>query len=128
MCRTGDVAALKVLLRKKNMVKSINVLDNFDLSALHYSAKYNNYQCARLLIAKGASECFFFLQKINVLLNYITIFLYVYSIFKNYDVVFFYDGVFLFYDVDNSKICSLNVIYLRKIFSAGLSDLNGAKG
>ena len=71
---------------------------------------------------------FFFLQKINVLLNYITIFLYVYSIFKNYDVVFFYDGVLLFYDVDNSKICSLNVIYLRKIFSAGLSDLNGAKG
>ncbi|XP_063716937.1 transient receptor potential cation channel subfamily A member 1 homolog isoform X3 [Symsagittifera roscoffensis] len=55
VCRTGDVAALKVLLRKKNMVKSINVLDNFDLSALHYSAKYNNYQCARLLIAKGAS-------------------------------------------------------------------------
>ncbi|XP_075241022.1 transient receptor potential cation channel subfamily A member 1 homolog isoform X2 [Convolutriloba macropyga] len=55
VCRTGDVNALQALLKRKPILKSINVLDNYDLSALHYAAKYNHYQCARLLIARGAS-------------------------------------------------------------------------
>jgi len=55
VCRTGDVAALQAMLKKKSLVKAINVLDNYDLSPLHYAAKYNHFQCARLLIHKGAS-------------------------------------------------------------------------
>ncbi|KAL4233751.1 hypothetical protein ACF0H5_008431 [Mactra antiquata] len=55
--RMGDVKSAKILLSNMggNIKKKINMLDEDDLTSLHYAARYNQLNIVKLLVENGAS-------------------------------------------------------------------------
>ena len=82
--RTGDVRGLERLLADREVQSTVNQLDDNGLSALHYAARFNQFQAAKLLLEKGrACECYIagsciqplsFLGKLHYLMRRSTIF------------------------------------------------------
>ena len=51
--RNNDVEGVKAMLRDPGVLKRINDLNEDGMSALHYAARFNNYEIVKLLVEDG---------------------------------------------------------------------------